>query len=614
MCGITGFVNFNKNIKEEFINLVNMNNALYHRGPDDYGYYYTHENVLFAHRRLSIVDLDGGVQPMQRVVDGNIYTIIYNGEIYNTKELREDLELKGYAFSTYSDTEVLLINYIHYKEEGVKRLNGIFSFAIFDEKRNVVILARDHLGVKPLFYSIKDKYLIFGSEIKALLKHPLISSKVGREGILDLLSIGPSRSLGEGIFKDVKEIPPAHYLYLSKDNIYIKEYWKLSSKEHLLNLEDTKDRLCYMLENIIKNQMVSDRGIFSFLSGGIDSSLISSIVSREMRKQNKILDTFTVDYVDYDKDFKSNEFEVTSDKYFVKLANEKIKSNNRTILIRNEDLYYFLKNSLYASDIPSMADIDSSLYLFCRGVRDYGTVGLSGECADEIFGGYPWYLNEEDLKFNGFPWNRFSSVRRELFNDKIRRFDFDSYIKERVSETLNMVDFLDSDSERDRIIRKMTMLNIKWFMVTLLNRKDRMSMANSLEIRVPFADKDLVEFSYNLPYDFKFLNGREKGMLREVARRFLPNSIVDRKKSPYPKTQSKVYTDLVSYELSHILEDKSNPIFELIDVKNVKTLIETRGESYKKPWFGQLMRGPQLIAYLLQLNMWMKQYNVDVEI
>lgn len=614
MCGITGFVNFNKNIKEEFTNIVNMNNALYHRGPDDYGYYYRHENVLFGHRRLSIVDPEGGVQPMQRVVDGNRYTIVYNGEVYNTNELRKDLESKGYKFSTYSDTEVLLVNYIHYKEEGFKRLNGIFAFAIFDEKRRAVLLARDHLGVKPLFYSIKDEYLIFGSEIKAILKHPLISSKVSREGILDLLSVGPSRSLGEGVFKDIKEIPPAHYLYLSKERVSLHEYWRLESREHLLSLDDTKDKLSFMLEDIIKNQIVSDRGIFSFLSGGIDSSLIASVISRELRSQNRILDTFTVDYVDYDKDFKSNEFEVTSDKYFVKLANEEIKSNNRIIVIKNEDLYYALEDSLDASDIPSMADIDSSLYLFCKGVKKYGTVGLSGECADEIFGGYPWYLNEDDLSFNRFPWNRFSNARTDLFNDKIKSLDFDSYIRGRLNETLSMVDVLDSDSERDACIRKMTMLNVKWFMVTLLNRKDRMSMANSLEIRVPFADKDLVEFAYNLPYDFKFLNGREKGILREVSRRFLPDSIVDRKKSPYPKTQSKIYTDLVCSGLSSILKDKSNPIFELIDVESVKALIETRGESYTKPWFGQLMRGPQLIAYLIQLNMWMKKYNVDIEV
>lgn len=613
MCGITGFSNFKKNIETEFDNIIKMNNSIIHRGPDSYGYYKS-KHVVFGHRRLAIVDPIGGGQPMIKKINGFNYTIAYNGEIYNTHILKKDLVNKGYEFNTYSDTEVVLLTYIHYKEECVNHLNGIFAFAIFDECRNCVFIARDHFGVKPVFYSIKDNYLIFASEIKGILKHPLINSNVSREGILDLLSLGPSRSLGEGIFKNIKEVPPAHYLCVFKDKVVLENYWKIEAKEHNLNERDTKEELTYLLENTIKNQMVSDRGIFSFLSGGIDSSLISSILSSELRKSNKILDTFTVDYVDYDKDFTGNEFEVTRDKDFVKIVNEKINSNNRIITIKNEDLFYFLEKSLIASDIPTMADIDTSLYLFCNNVKNYGTVGLSGECADEIFGGYPWYLNDLDLKLNTFPWSRFLEIRKSLFNESIIKLDFDSYVKNRFDETFKNFSYLDSDSDFDISIRKMTLLNIKWFMVTLLNRKDRMSMANSLEIRVPFADKNLVEYSYNIPSKIKFLNGREKGILREVSRKFLPDSVVDRKKSPYPKTQSFVYRDLVCRELSNILNDKSNPIFEIINEKKVRELIETKGESFSKPWFGQLMRGPQLMAYLIQLNMWMKIYNVNIEI
>lgn len=613
MCGITGFSNFKKNIENEFDSIFEMNDSIAHRGPDSYGYY-RNRHVVFGHRRLAIVDPLGGKQPMVKKINGFNYTIVYNGEIYNTHVLKKDLLNKGYEFNTYSDTEIVLLTYIHYKENCVNYLNGIFAFAIFDEYRNCVFIARDHFGVKPVFYSIKDNYLIFASEIKAILKHPLINSKVSREGILDLLSLGPSRSLGEGIFKDIREVPPAHYLCVFRDRVILENYWKLEAKEHNLNEMDTKEELTCLLENTIKNQMVSDRGIFSFLSGGIDSSLICSILSSELRKSNKILDTFTVDYVDYDKYFTGNEFEVTKDKDFVKIVNENINSNNRIITIKNEDLFYFLEKSLIASDIPTMADIDTSLYLFCNNVKNYGTVGLSGECADEIFGGYPWYLNDLDLKLNTFPWSRFLETRKGLFNESIVKLDFDSYVKNRFDETFKNFSYLDSDSDFDISIRKMTLLNIKWFMVTLLNRKDRMSMANSLEIRVPFADKNLVEYSYNIPSKIKFLNGREKGILREVSRKFLPDSVVDRKKSPYPKTQSFVYRDLVCSELSNILNDKSNPIFEIINESKVRELIETKGESFSKPWFGQLMRGPQLMAYLIQLNMWMKIYNVDIEI
>lgn len=254
MCGITGFSNFKKNIMGEFERVVLMNESLTHRGPDSSGYY-KHNHVLFGHKRLSIVDPSGGVQPMSRVIGGFKYTIVYNGEIYNTEIIRKNLIEKGYEFSSYSDTEVVLISYIFYKEKCVEYLNGIFAFSIFDERRNCVFMARDHLGVKPLFYSIKDNYLIFSSEIKAMLKHPLISSKVSKEGILDLLSLGPSRSPGEGIFKDIKEVPPAHYLWFFEDKVILKEYWKLHAREHRLNEKVSRfrinfyDRKCYKKSN-----------------------------------------------------------------------------------------------------------------------------------------------------------------------------------------------------------------------------------------------------------------------------------------------------------------------------------------------------------------------------
>ncbi len=613
MCGITGFSNFKKDIDDEFNYIVCMSKSLIHRGPDSHNYY-RNKNVIFAHRRLSIVDPIGGSQPMTRVHNGFKYTIVYNGEIYNTKYLKDKLIKEGYDFSSYSDTEIILFSYIHYKEDCVNLLNGIFAFAIFDEQKQNIFVARDHLGVKPLFYSTKDDYFIFASEIKALLRHPMVTSVVSKEGLLDILSLGPSRSPGQGIFKDIKEVPPAHYLIVSKNEIHIREYWRVKAYEHKLSVADTSERLIELLEEIIKNQMISDRKIFGFLSGGIDSSLICSVLCNELGKKGEILDTFTVDYVDYDKDFKSNEFEINGDKEFVKIINDKIKSNNRIIVINNQDLFYFLEDSLIASDIPTMADIDSSLYLFCREVKNYGTVGFSGECADEIFGGYPWYLDKVDLNMKTFPWSRFSGERKKLFNGFVNEMDFDSYIKYRFDETFKNFSYLDSDSESDIAIRRMTLLNIKWFMVTLLNRKDRMSMANSIEIRVPFADKNLVEYAYNIPSRIKFFNMREKGILREASRKFLPNVIVDRKKSPYPKTQSSLYTDLVCEKMKSILSDKSNPIFELINEKNIKELVDSRGMSYNKPWFGQLMRGPQLIAYLIQLNMWMEKYNVNFEI
>ena len=613
MCGIVGWSNLKNNIRDYSDIMDEMIDTLKLRGPDSAGLK-TYNHALMGHRRLIIVDPTGGMQPMTKIINNKEYTICYNGELYNTEEVRADLISKGYKFDSYSDTEVLLTSYIEYGQKCADYLNGIFAFGIWDEYNQELFLCRDQLGIKPLFYSYIDGNLIFASEIKALLKHPYIDSIVDRDGLIELISLGPARTLNGAIFKDIKEIPPAHYLLFNKRGINLNEYWKLETMEHEDDIDTTKKKVREMLVEIIENQLVSDVPVCTFLLGGLDSSVISSVAFDKFKKDGLgVLNTFSIDYKDNEKYFKKNLYEPNSDYEYVKRMVEFLGSNHHNIVLNNIDLAYALDDATKAADLPGMADVDSSLYLFAKEVRKYATVALSGECADEVFGGYPWFTREYD-SIEIFPWANSIEYRKNILKPSLKDLPIEEYVKQTCRDSINKIDKLPKESHDDRIIRELTYLNIKYQMLTLINRKDRMTMSNSLEGRVPYADKRLVQYAFNFPKDIKLLHGREKGLLREAVRGIVPDEIIDRKKSPYPKTHNPEYTREVSNMLKKILEDRSSPIHQIIDYDFVSNIVDTGGESFKEPWYGQLMTGPQVIAYLIQLNNWMKFYNVKLDI
>ena len=613
MCGIVGWSNLKNNIRDYSDIMDEMIDTLKLRGPDSAGLK-TYNHALMGHRRLIIVDPTGGMQPMTKIINNKEYTICYNGELYNTEEVRADLISKGYKFESYSDTEVLLTSYIEYGQKCADYLNGIFAFGIWDEYNQELFLCRDQLGIKPLFYSYIDGNLIFASEIKALLKHPYIDSIVDRDGLIELISLGPARTLNGAIFKDIKEIPPAHYLLFNKRGINLNEYWKLETMEHEDDIDTTKKKVREMLVEIIENQLVSDVPVCTFLSGGLDSSVISSVAFDKFKKDGLgVLNTFSIDYKDNEKYFKKNLYEPNSDPEYVKRMVEFLGSNHHNIVLNNIDLAHALDDATKAADLPGMADVDSSLYLFAKEVRKYATVALSGECADEVFGGYPWFTREYD-SIEIFPWANSIEYRKNILKPSLKDLPIEEYVKQTCRDSINKIDKLPKESHDDRIIRELTYLNIKYQMLTLINRKDRMTMSNSLEGRVPYADKRLVQYAFNFPKDIKLLHGRERGLLREAVRGIVPDEIIDRKKSPYPKTHNPEYTREVSNMLKKILEDRSSPIHQIIDYDFVSNIVDTGGESFKEPWYGQLMTGPQVIAYLIQLNNWMKFYNVKLDI
>lgn len=614
MCGFVGFANLKENISSK-TNIYNMNESISKRGPDEDGYYYE-EHVCLGHKRLIVVDPDGGKQPMSAMKDGNLYTIVYNGQLYNTKDLRSELEKNGFTFDSYSDTEVLLKSFIFWKYDVVKKLNGIFSFAIWNSKKNELFLARDHFGVKPLFYTIYNNTLVFASEIKALFKYPGIEAKLDEQSIAELFGIGPARTAGLGIFKNIYEIKPAHFGIFNENGLHIERYWKLESKVHTDNLEKTCDNVRFLLEDSISRQLVSDVPLCTFLSGGLDSSIITLYASKYCKKHNlPPLNTYSVDYVDNDKNFVKTDFQPNSDNYYINLMTEKLNTNHHTVILDTPELASALEDAMIARDFPGMADVDSSLLLFCKNVKQNATVSLTGECADEIFGGYPWFFRADALNSNTFPWSIAITERQNLLNPQIAsKVNLKNYIDYRYQESLNEVDILDEDSMGTAEKRRISHLTLNWFMQTLLDRSDRMAMYNGFELRVPFCDYRLAEYVWNIPWEMKALHGREKGLLRYIMKDLLPEEIVDRKKSPYPKTWNPTYLATVKDMLTKIMNDSNAPINNLLNRNYILEILETDGKAFTRPWFGQLMTGPQLMAYLCQVNMWLERYNPSIEI
>lgn len=611
MCGITGIINFKKNIKNQETILKKMMNTLFHRGPDKQNMYISN-NALLGHDRLIVVDPSGGNQPMRKLIHNNEYIIVYNGELYNTEDIRTDLKMKGYNFDSYSDTEVILTAFIEYGIECVKMFNGIFAFSIYDKKNNLVYIARDQMGVKPLFYTKVNDTILFASEIKSLFKYPNIKPIVDRNSLTELFSIGPAISPGSALYKGIKELPPSHYAIIKDDQIIIKEYWHLEAKVFNESIDECVYNTRNLLTDSIRKQLISDVPVCTFLSGGLDSSIISYVASEVFKNKNMKLTTYSIDYTDNDKYFKSSLYQPTSDNYWAQEMANILNTNHIKVELEQEDLFNALEDAVIGRDMPGMVDIDSSLFLFCKEVRKDFVVALSGECADEIFGGYPWFTRKEFINLNTFPWSNSLSNRKIILNDSLKNLEIEEFAANKYNETISKVPHLPNESKEEYRMKELFYLNLRWFMVTLLNRKDRMSMANSLEVRVPFADIRLVEYAFNIPREIKLLKGREKGLLRKAFEGLLPDDIIYRKKSPYPKTYNPKYTDLVCKCMDKILKDKTSPILELIDYKIVKEIIDTRCKSYPIPWYGQLMTGPQLLAYLIQINIWLEKYNVEI--
>ena len=579
------------------------------RGPDENGFY-QREQLTLLHSRLAIIDPIGGRQPMQLRFGSEEYVITYNGELYNTAELRAELEHLGHQFATNCDTEVVLHAYAQWKEGALDRFNGIFAFAVYEQKCGRIFLARDRIGVKPLFYIHKPDLFAFASEIKTLLAIPGVTARLDTEGAAQILLLGPGRAPGSGVLRDIYELEPGQYGVYEKGILSVKRYWKLTDREHKDSFEDTADQVRYLVHDAIERQTVSDVPIGTFLSGGLDSSLISAICARKMEKEGKSLDTFSLDYADQEKYFTPSKFQPNSDTEFIHKMLQKLPCRHHWTILKPEEILSDLEEAVIARDLPGMADVDSSLLRFCGQIRGTVKVALSGECADEIFGGYPWYRDPDVRNADGFPWAQTTAQRAALIHpDLLGKIDPVQFVQSHYADTLAKCDILPENSPLEKRMKQMVNLNFRWFMQTLLDRKDRMSMYHGLEIRVPFCDYRIAEYLYSVPWEYKDYHGREKGLLRYAMEGILPNEILYRKKSPYPKTHDPKYLQLVSAALRQVIGRKDAPIFALVPKEKLQQLLDM---DFAWPWYGQLMSRPQTIAYMLQINFWLKHYHISV--
>jgi asparagine synthase (glutamine-hydrolysing) len=612
MGGIAGIIDFSRDL---LLNTGVANDMLQkqkHRGPDTLGLH-AEPSAILGSCRLSLSDPAGGSQPMTRSIGSHAYTLVYNGELYNANELRQELLVKGYAFYSHSDTELLLASYIEWGPSCVDKLEGMYAFAVWEEHRSRLFMARDRLGVKPLFYRIEGDSLAFASEIKALFCIKELKPVVDREGLMEIFALSPGRTPGKTPFKDIKELKPGECMIFSRVGVYIHRYWQFESLPHTDGTDETAEHVNALLKSAVRRQLTSDAPACALLSGGLDSSAICAVASSEMRSKGDRLSTYSIRFPDDERYFLETLSEPDSDSDFIRTVTEFLKTDHTVYTADIGQTAGALKDAAVARDLPGMADIDSSYLLFCREIAKSFKVAVSGECADELFGGYPWYHNTGLVREGVFPWSNSVALRKKLLGRALQTLPIEDYARERFMETAAETPLMKEDREEAQMRRRMFYINVKWFMANLLERQDRMGMACGLEFRSPFADRRLAEYAWNIPWEMMHTGGMEKGILRMAMKDLLPRAIWTRKKSPYPKTHHPDYQRNVSSMLESVLSDKTSALPDLIDTAYVKTLMDNPG-TIVSPWYGQLMTAPQLFAYLLQLDFWIKGYGVQFEL
>lgn len=611
MCGFSGFYDSNAAFlsRQDYYQsiLTKMTSVLAHRGPDGSGTYLDNHCGL-SHTRLSIIDLQKGSQPLSF----QNCSIAYNGELYNMSDLRTDLE-KHCQFQTNSDTEVVLHGLRIYGPDFIKELNGIFAFAFYDHETRSLILARDSFGVKPLFYTFQNDTLVFSSECKGLFAFPGVRPILKKQGLQELFGLGPARTVGCGIFDGIRECHPGQYLLFTPKLCSKIQYWQLKTQEHADSYEQTVEKTRSLLLSAIEKQMLSDVDICTFLSGGIDSSVVSAVCGRKLKELGQTLTTFSFDFQESNSYFKANDFQPALDLPFVRKMVAYLGSDHHELVCTNQIQADLLYDSIKAHDLPCMADVDSSLLYFCSQVAKSHKVVLTGECADELFGGYPWFHKPEFFKEGQFPWTPDLTPRLSVLSPSLKReLELPEYVRACCEKASSEIEPLQGESAIETQRRKISYLNLRYFMQTLLNRMDRTSMYSGLEARVPFCDRALVEYVFQVPWEMKAKDGLVKNLLRQSVRGLVPDEILFRKKSPYPKTYHPEYEAILKERLRTRLMDSTSPLQDLVDRNYLFSFLDAP-KDYGKPWYGQLLAGPQMLAYLLQIDFWIREYRISLQ-
>ncbi|MEV0681971.1 asparagine synthase (glutamine-hydrolyzing) [Actinosynnema sp. NPDC050436] len=569
MCGITGWVSFDVDLARRRDVVDAMTATMACRGPDDAGTW-VRDHVALGHRRLAVIDLPGGRQPMSARTPGGDVAMVYSGETYNFPELRAELTRLGHAWETDSDTEVVLRGYLQWGDAVADRLNGMYAFAVWDGRDDKLVMIRDRMGVKPFYYQPTRDGVLFGSEPKAILANPLAARVVDGDGLREL--VGHTKRPGWSLWKDVEEVPPGAIVTVDRSGVRTRTYWRLDARPHTDDRDATVARVRELMTDVVHRQLVADVPRCVLLSGGLDSSAVTGLAAAHLAATGERVRTFSVDFLGQEENFRADAMRPTPDAPFVRDVAALVGSAHEEVLLDPSDLTdpEVRRAMITARDIPAgMGDMDVSLYLLFKAVRAQSTVALSGESADEVFGGYRWF-HDRSAHADTFPWLAFHNVlmnNRTTMYDKgvVRDLHLRDYVGDQYRAAVAEVDPLEGESAHEARMRVVCHLHLTRFVRLLLDRKDRASMAVGLEVRVPFCDHRLVEYVYNAPWALKTFDGREKSLLRHATAHVLPASVRDRVKSPYPSTQDPAYALALQQQAKEVLAEPGNPVFDIVD-------------------------------------------------
>ncbi|WP_251091987.1 asparagine synthase (glutamine-hydrolyzing) [Streptomyces sp. Caat 7-52] len=575
MCGITGWVSFDRELTAEAATLHAMTETMACRGPDDRGTW-TEGPAALGHRRLAIIDLPGGRQPMSVPTSDGPVALVYSGETYNFTELRRELTDRGHRFSTDSDTEVVLHGYLEWGDAVAERLNGMYAFAVWDARHDKLVMIRDRMGIKPFYYHPTADGVLFGSEPKAILANPLARPRVTRDGLRELFVM--VKTPGHAVWDGMREVEPGTVVTVDRSGLSTRVYWRLETRPHTDDRDTTIATVRSLLDDIVRRQLVADVPRCTLLSGGLDSSAMTAIAARQLAGQGERVRSFAVDFVGRTEHFVADELRGTPDTPFVHDVARLAGTDHQDFVLDSDSLAdpAVRDQVIRARDLPSgLGDMDTSLLLLFRAVREKSTVALSGESADEVFGGYLQFFDEEARRADDFPWlanmgRHFGEDAGVLRADVTKSLDLEGYAADGYRTAVAGIDRLDGESDFEYRMRQISHLHLTRFVRMLLDRKDRMSMAVGLEVRVPFCDHRLVEYVYNAPWALKSFDGREKSLLREATADVLPRSVYDRVKSPYPSTQDPRYARALQEQVKEVLATPSHPVFDLVDRDRVR--------------------------------------------
>ncbi|WP_028801271.1 asparagine synthase (glutamine-hydrolyzing) [Streptomyces sp. 142MFCol3.1] len=575
MCGITGWVSFDRDLRNRTAELDAMTETMACRGPDDRGVWAEGPAAL-GHRRLAIIDLPGGRQPMTATTPQGTVALVYSGETYNFTELRRELEAQGHRFTTDSDTEVVLRGYLAWGEALAERLNGMYAFALWDGRHGKLVMIRDRMGIKPFYYYPTSDGVLFGSEPKAILANPLAPARVTLDGLRELFTM--IKTPGHAVWDGMREVEPGTVVTVDRTGPRSRAYWRLETREHTDDRDTTIATVRSLLDDIVRRQLVADVPRCTLLSGGLDSSAMTAIAAGQLRADGEGVRSFAVDFVGQAENFVADELRGTPDTPYVHDVARTAGTDHQDIVLDTQALAdpAVRAKVIGARDLPvGFGDMDASLYLLFRAIRAHSTVALSGESADEVFGGYLQFFDEEARRADAFPWlvsfgRHFGDDADVLRPDLTKALDIESYVADGYRSAVSGIRRLEGESDFEYRMRRICHLHLTRFVRILLDRKDRMSMAVGLEVRVPFCDHRLVEYVYNTPWALKSFDGREKSLLREATADVIPTSVYDRVKSPYPSTQDPAYAAALQEQARELLTRPSHPVFDLVDQGRVK--------------------------------------------